>query len=364
VQLDPSRARYHSDLALALSDIGRLDDAIACARVAVAIDPAARDLRRNLGMLLLLKGQYQEGWEEYDHASEAWCANAALPKVDAALWQGEPLAGKSILVRAEQGLGDILQFARYVPVLADMKAMVTFAVPPKLVAILQEISKSAVVAPKAQCCGHFDFQCALLSLPRRLGSDPSNIPGRVPYLSADASCVTHWRHSIGVHGFKIGICWRGNPSYHGDRARSIALREFAPLAQNPQVRLISLQKRPGDAQISEVAFGRSIETLGENFDEDAGAFVDSAAVMMCLDLVVTSDTAIAHLAGALARPLCIALRRVPDWRWRMEREDCPYYPTARLFRQEREGDWADVFARIAALVRSATKTAGPTAAPV
>jgi tetratricopeptide (TPR) repeat protein len=347
VSLDPHRASHHNHLGVALADAGRLDAALACLRRAVTLDPGAPELRENLGLTLLLNGNLQAGWPEYEFRHRLERFKARRP-VDVPVWQGEPLTNKSILAYAEQGFGDTIQFVRYLPLLVGRGAAVTLAVQPRLMALLSCMADLVTIVPLGDVRARFDFQCALLSLPHKFGTTLSSIPTDRPYLSADPALVARWRERIGHTGFKIGIAWQGSTDYAGDRGRSLALREFAPLAAIPGVRLISLQKGFGVEQIAAVDF--SVETLDESFDA-SGAFVDTAALMMSLDLVVTSDTSIPHLAGALGRPVFIALRRVPDWRWLLDRDDSPWYPTARLFRQRAIGDWADVFERIAAEVR-------------
>jgi hypothetical protein len=188
----------------------------------------------------------------------------------------------------------------------------------------------------------FDLWCPLLSLPRLLGTPPSP-----PYLKADAHRVAFWRDRIGSRGRRIGIAWQGNPTAAAERGRSVPLREFLPLASVPDVRLISLQKHHGLDQLATAPDGLHVETLGNGFDAGPDAFIDAAAAMQCLDLVITSDTSIAHLAGALGRPVWVALQHVPDWRWLLEGEQCQWYPTMRLFRQPQRGDWGSVFAKMA-----------------
>jgi hypothetical protein len=189
----------------------------------------------------------------------------------------------------------------------------------------------------------FDMHVPLLSLPRLLGM-PAPSP---PYLTAEADRVARWRDRIGTHGLRIGIVWQGNPASPAERGRSIPLREFLPLARVPGVRLISLQKYHGLDQLAAAPTEMRIEKLGDDFDAGAGAFVDTAAVMQCLDLIVTSDTSVAHLAGALGRTVWLGVQRVPDWRWLLDGETSPWYPTMRLFRQKTPRDWSDVFARMA-----------------
>jgi len=185
-----------------------------------------------------------------------------------------------------------------------------------------------------------------MSLPLRLGTDLGSIPSRLPYLEPEADPAEEWKHRIGEAGFKIGIAWQGTPGAKINRGRSIPLCEFIPLTRSPGARLISLQKNYGLDQLTNLPAHTSIETLGDEFDSGPDAFIDTAAVMSNLDLIITSDTSIAHLAGALGRPTWVALQCLVDWRWLLERPDCPWYPTMRLFRQQTPGDWSTVFRNI------------------
>jgi hypothetical protein len=191
----------------------------------------------------------------------------------------------------------------------------------------------------------FDYQAALMSLPLLLGTG-SSPPVQIPYLRAENERAEKWRNRLGDDGFRIGICWQGNKQTSIDGGRSFSLSHFEVLSSIPGVRLISLQKNDGVEQLADLPGGMVVETPGDDFDAGPDAFVDSAGLMMLLDLVITSDTAIAHLAGALGRPVWLVLKHVPDWRWLLDRSDSPWYPTMRLFRQPREGDWTGVFAEI------------------
>ena len=194
----------------------------------------------------------------------------------------------------------------------------------------------------------FDAQIAISSLPWAFGTRLETIPAAVPYLSAEPALREIWRKRIGAEGFKVGVVWQGNPNPEADRARSMPLTSLAPLSGIAGVRLISLQKGAGEKQLSNLPASMRVETLGADLDAGADAFVDTAAVITCLDLIITCDTSIAHLAGALAVPVWVALKSDAEWRWLTERADSPWYPTLRLFRQERPGDWVGVFARLAA----------------
>jgi hypothetical protein len=193
---------------------------------------------------------------------------------------------------------------------------------------------------------------SMMSVPGILGTTPDTVPQNGPFLAAEPERVAAWREHLGTHGFKIGIAWQNAGSSHVDKLRSIPLHEFAVLADVPAVRLISLQKGRGIEEIAAVDFADRIETLGETFDAGGGAFLDTAAVMTNLDLIVTPCNSIAHLAGALWRPTFVALMHVPEWRWLLNRDDSPWYPATRLFRQSSAGDWPGVFARIAEAVRA------------
>lgn len=352
VLLDPSAANYHQQLGLTLYEHGKVEPAIESLRRAIALSPQSAELRSHLGMMLLAKGEFREGWAEREYRATAQ-RPADRPRIDAPVWKGEPLTGKSILVYSEQGAGDTLQFARYLPKLATMAAAVTFEVQPRLMPILGRLSHSVSMVAEADSGQRFDYQCALLSVPGACGTDLSNIPSEVPYLAADEALAARWGAKIAGNGFKVGICWQGNTGFLADRQRSIPLHQFAPLAEIPGARLFSLQAPPASAQIAGSAFSHRIETVGEAVDQEAGSFMDTAAVMMHLDLIIACDTSVAHLAGALGRPVFIALSHAPDWRWLRQREDSPWYPTARLFRQDKAGEWTPVFDRIAAAVRAA-----------
>ena len=248
---------------------------------------------------------------------------------------------------SEQGLGDSIQFSRYLPLLAARGAKVTFLVSPKLARVLRQATQGIEVVHQSAAGAVYDVQSPLLSLPLRFATDFGSIPADVPYLRAEPELVEAWGQRLGRHGFKIGIAWHANPQSGSAGNRSIPLEQFARLARLPGVRLIALQKHIGLDQLASLPDGLEIETPGDGFDDGPDAFIDTAAVMANLDLVIAADTVIVHLAGALARPVWVALAHVPDWRWMLDGPDYPWYPTARLFRQSRAGDWDGVFADLA-----------------
>ena len=259
----------------------------------------------------------------------------------------------------DHGLGDTIQFFRYLPLMAAAGVEATFVCPPRLRRLLS--SKAKVRFADSPPEGEpFDAQIAISSLPRAFGTRLETIPAAVPYLAAEPALREIWLKRIGAEGFKVGVVWQGNPDPEADRARSMPLTALAPLAEIAGVRLISLQKGVGEEQLSNLPPSMRVETLGADFDAGADAFVDTAAAMTCLDLVVTCDTSIAHLAGALAVPVWVALKSDAEWRWLTERADSPWYPTMRLFRQTRRGVWSDVFEAMASeLAQLAERRATP-----
>jgi tetratricopeptide (TPR) repeat protein len=337
----PEDGQVQSNLAGVLKELGRLDEAETCYREALRRRPDDAALHFNLALVLLLAGRFSEGWEEYEWRFRAGAV--ALRPYPKPRWDGEALAGRTLLVRAEQGLGNTIQFSRYLAI-AAAAGRVVLEVQPALRRLLgQSFRNNELVTPDDVPAG-IDCYCPMLSLPRLLAMQPP----QPPYLTAEPDRVRLWQARLGTHGRKIGIAWQGNPQSAAEHGRSIPVQEFLGLAKLPSVRLINLQKQNGIEQLAVVPAASAIETPNEPFDDGPDAFIDTAAIMQCLDLVITSDTSIAHLAGALGRPVWVGLQHVPDWRWLLHGEECRWYPTMRLFRQTRRGDWAGVFAQMAA----------------
>jgi hypothetical protein len=299
--------------------------------------------------LRLLRGDFEGGWQDYE---QRWAQpNVILRSFHEPRWDGSPLEGKSIFVYAEQGLGDTIQFIRYLPLIKERGGTVLFGSPPGLERLFSGIPGVDRLIAGGAAVPPFDVQAPLLSLPGIFGTTLATIPAAVPYLRADPGLVDHWRGELApLEGFKIGVAWQGSPKNTGDRYRSFPLTHFESLARVPGVQLVSLQKGPGAEQMSGIGERFPILDLSDRLDK-AGAFLDTAAVMMNLDLVVTADTAVAHLAGALGVPVWTLLMLTPDWRWLLDRSDTPWYPTMHLFRQKRFGDWAEAFEHIAAELR-------------
>jgi Flp pilus assembly protein TadD len=314
---------------------GAFADAEATLRQALRLAPENPILHYNLSLLMLLLGRRDEAWNGWEQRFRA----SAIPgrPFSQPQWQGEALGTRTLLVHGEQGLGDIIQFARYLP---GIKGHVIFEAPARLIRLLASNPAMPEMVPAGASIPGVDCVIPLLSLPARTAISPVE----APYLFADPDRVALWRACVGESGFRIGITWQGFSGRFEDKGRSFPLRLFEALA-SPGVRLISLQKGEGEEQLP--AAGFVVETL-DGLDAGPDAFLDTAAVMANLDLVITSDTSVAHLAGALGRPVWVALRSVPDWRWELERNDTSWYPTMRLFRQTDDGAWPPVFAAMRA----------------
>lgn len=293
--------------------------------------------RHNRSMLQLAIGDYERGWQDYE--CRRVVAGLPIPAraCSSPYWRGEPLAGKSIVVIEEQGLGDTLQFCRYLPLLEQQGARVTYHVRASLHRLLRTLSPTLRLVDAMPDDGSFDYHTLLMSLPGSFCTRIETIPAPNGYLTAEPERIAQWKDKLGGARVKVGICWQGNPEGTVDVGRSIPLARFAPLAAVPGVELVSLQKTHGLEQIAGCGF--DLRTLGDGFDSGPDAFVDTAAVMASLDLVVTSDTSVAHLAGALGVPTWVLLKVVPDWRWRLEGPACAWYPTLRLYRQTQADDW-------------------------
>jgi hypothetical protein len=329
-----------------------LDEADAAFRRALELAPGDADANYNRALLDLLRGNFQAGWPGLEWR---WGLKGfSRPNFDAPRWEGQPLAGRTILLVGEQGLGDVIQMIRFANTLKQSGATVLVECKPALHALLRTAPGiDRFVNPLEGRREAFDYYIPLLSLPGALGATLETIGAEVPYLFAEPGRIEYWRRELSRwSAFKVGIAWQGRPTYVLDAFRSIPLVEFAPLAECPGVQLFGLQKGHGREQLDTLEGKLPIVDLGASLDLGTDAFVDTAAAMRNLDLVITSDTSVAHLAGALGVAVWVALPHVPDWRWLLERQDSPWYPTMRLFRQAQAGDWADVFARMAGQLRS------------
>jgi tetratricopeptide (TPR) repeat protein len=343
IALDPGLAKAHSNLAESLRDEGRLDEAFVASCKAVSL-PGCQDIQRfNHALALLMEGDYEAGWPAYEVRRRDGVLTARERRFAVPEWRGDKLQGRTLLLHAEQGLGDTLQFVRYVrEILAPGVSLVIESQKP-LAGLLRSLGQVRVVA-QGDPLPAFDLHLPLMSLPFILGTRRDSIPATVPYLAADAAKTARWKALIGTTGnVAVGVVWSGNPTHTFDRRRSMAAAAVLSALAMPGVRLFTLQKevRPDDAAILETMAGQ-VANLGPALDD----FTDTAAALEALDLVISVDTAVAHLAGALGRPVWTMLPFALDWRWLRDREDSPWYPTMRLFRQSTPRVWTDVLRRI------------------
>ncbi len=336
VALDPNYAKGYNNLGLALQDMGRVFEAIACYETALRLEPDYSEAHNNRGIALLIQGDLRQGFREYEWR---WRVKAApdLPNIPAPFWDGSDLQGKTILLHAEQGLGDCIQFIRYAALLAQRGGRVVALVTEPLVSLFESVPGIARVSAFRSKLGPIDVWIPLLSLPHILGTTLATLPANIPYLSPTRLAPVR----LDAPGLKVGIVWAGNPEHKGDRTRSCPLRYFLPLLEIPGVKWYSLQKGKEESRIRQENL--PIEDLAPKLRDVA----DTAAIIAQLDLVITVDTSVAHLAGALGKPVWVALSYAPDWRWMRDRSDSPWYPTMRLFRQQERGDWQGVFDRVA-----------------
>ena len=355
--LQPRSAEAAINLTKALHESGHSEEALRAGQFALQLAPRNPAAALGLAVVCLSRGDVWNGWRLYDGRlalrppSRARNARTESRKPT---WSGEPLQGRTLLVEAEQGLGDIIQFTQYVRRLERSGERVVFKVPDRLVALLCPAVAATLVIGYGDAEPAYDLVCPLLSLPGRLGLGRPSYTVEEPLLRAEAARCQVWQDWVGDHGFKVGICWQGNPKHEQDRHRSLGLRHFQPLAAVPGVRLISLQREHEAGQLAEVTF--PVERPGKDFDTGPDAFLDAAGLIMNLDLVITIDSAIAHLSASLGRPTWLLLKKVPDWRWGLGGEGVGPDGPVRLFRQSARGDWTTVFRDVADALESAAAT--------
>lgn len=344
LDINPNFSQAYFNKGNALKEIKFIDEALLNYEKAITLNPNYEDAIFNKAISLLLKEEIGIGFKDYE---SRWRVKDFISKkfiTTQPLWLGDKsLFKKTILIHSEQGLGDTLQFVRYLPSVLSLGATIYFQVEEKLIKILSlTYSSICTFIPKGSKLPDFDFHCPLLSLPLAFKTNLETIPSSLSYLSFEEESIDIWKSRITSRGFKIGINWQGSQAKI-DLGRSFPLSLFSEISKISEVRLISLQKGFGTEQLDNIPKGMKVETLGDDFDNGPDAFIDTAAVMKCLDLVITSDTSIAHLAGALGVPTWVALKYVPDWRWLLDRTDSPWYPTIRLFRQKERNNWEAVF---------------------
>lgn len=343
---NPSHAYASKNLAAAWRALGRYEEALVSYRQAIALQPALAEAHRDEALLLLLLGDYANGWEKYEWR---WrCRAVGARPLAGDRWNGESVDGEALLLHAEQGLGDTIQFARYAPLVASRGVRVVLAVPEALRTLMAGGLAGGLQVRAAETLPPGRYRHAyLLSLPRIFRTRLDTIPAAIPYIKPPPDALARWAGALPQAGeLRIGLAWAGNPRHENDANRSLPLETLLPLLSIPGTRFASLQV--GDAA---AAIGRAPAPPILDWGSRLTGFADTAGAMANLDLVIAVDTAVAHLAGAMGKPVWLLLPHVPDWRWLLGREDSPWYPTMRLFRQPSRGDWTAVVARVAAELR-------------
>ncbi len=346
IALEPQFADAYSNLGAALADLRRYGEAIAAYEQAIAIDAEHADAQWNLALCRLLLGDFERGWAGYEWRWKQDQVARFRRDYPQPLWRGEQsLAGRTILLYAEQGLGDMLQFCRYASRVAALGATVILEAPPALQSLLSTLGGVTQVIAQGAALPPFDIHCPVTSLPLAFHANADTLPRDVPYLAADAVRSTQWQQRLGGKTRpRVGIAWSGN--LLPDPNRSMALAEALALASDG-IELISLQKEVRETDAPLLASRPDVRHFGDALHD----FADTAALTEAVDLVISIDTSVAHLAGAMGKPLWVMLPFNPDWRWMADRDDCLWYPSARLFRQTAIAEWSDVIRRVAAALR-------------
>jgi tetratricopeptide (TPR) repeat protein len=351
VRLDPHLYVAHLRLGTALTQLGDRAGAWECYQRARALSPGSSEVITYMGLLHLAEGNWARGWGEFEHRESALRARRRFRQPQ---WKGEPLEGARIFLHAEQGLGDALQCVRYVPLVAARGGHVILGVQQRLRRLLAGTEGARQVASEGENPPDVSWHCPLFSLPLAFSTDLDSIPSRVPYVKPNPAQVEAWAQRLRGNSLRVGLSWGGNPNYPHELWRSIPLERLAPLTSLEGATFYSLQMGPAARQVKQLGAGvRLVDLQDEQKD-----FADTAAIVANLDLVISIDTSVAHLAGAMGKPVWILLNNSPDWRWLLDRNDSPWYPTARLFRQTTFGNWQDVMARVEPELRELTaKTA-------
>jgi tetratricopeptide (TPR) repeat protein len=336
--------------AVLLRQLKRIGESVACLKAALSIDPEHVEANFLQAFNLLLLGDFRAGWKQYEWRwKREDLPRAAVPHFSQPVWLGQSsVSGKTLLLHCEQGFGDSIQFCRYAALVSKLGARVVLEVPSELRRLFHGLSGVDVLVGPGDLLPPFDLHCPLASLPLAFDTTLDNIPANVPYIDAHHERISHWRRRLGERrAFRIGLAWSGRPSHSDDVHRSMEAAELAPLLALG-CEFVSLQQGVRDTDRPFMAKHPQIRQFGT----DLGDFAETAALTSLMDIVVSVDTSVAHLAGAMAKAVCILLPFAPDFRWMLDRDDCPWYPTARLFRQTRVGDWKPVVDEVVAELRA------------
>jgi len=351
VELAPNDAGTNYNLGVIHYDRMEIEAAIACARRALALDPTMASAHFELAEALLLSGQFEEGWREYEWRFDLPNSPRLLPHQGKPLWDGKPMQGTLVLI-GDQGFGDTIQFCRYIPEVAKLCPNLVMACSSEMQPVVTQQAGIVRYSDRWENVPDFVAYCPLSGLPRLFGTELGNIPSPVPYVKADPAKVAHWRgrlKELVPEGFRsVGIVWAGRPTHGNDFNRSMTLAKLAPLAQLDNIALVSMQMGPAQAQIASYYGCAPLINLGAEIVD----FTDTMAILDVLDHTVAVDTSIVHLAGAMGRPVSVLLPFAPDWRWLQERSDTPWYPTVELFRQVTSSSWNEPVAAVVERLRA------------
>jgi tetratricopeptide (TPR) repeat protein len=347
IQLSPQDPHCYNNLGVTYYHRLDLAEAIDCAEKALKLDADFAGAHFGMAEALLLRGDFARGWEQYEWRFKLGNAPKLMPPTDRPQWDGTPLKDGRLMLIADQGYGDVIQFCRYIPWAAERCPDIALACSPEILPVVEQQQGVGIAFDHWEKRPEFVAFCPLSGLPRLHGTRLDTIPAAIPYVHADPARTAAWADRLNAllpRGYRrIGIAWAGRPTHTNDRNRSTGLATFAPLSGLKRTALVSLQKGPGQAQIGSYWGQAPLINLGPEIRD----YADTMAILDNLDLVVTVDTSIGHLTGAMGRPAWIMLPFAPDWRWLLERSDSPWYPSVRLFRQPAPGRWDPVVAAIA-----------------
>jgi hypothetical protein len=355
--LEPGNASALVNSGLAMHDLGDVASALACYELAIAADPGHDNAHWNRAVALLVTGDFERGWAAHEHRRAQLRLAGPERTFAEPAWRGEPLDGRRILLHAEQGLGDQLQFVRFLPAVKRMGGTVVLECHPSLARLFAGCAGVDELARTDAPLPPFDCYAPIMSLPHLLGTRGAVAAEATPYLAPPGARTSAARLVAAAPGLRVGLVWAGEPRHRNDRSRSVALPQLRPLLDVPGTCFFSLQKGSATAALAALAprDRDRLPDLAASFED----FGDTAHAVAALDLVIAVDTSVAHLAGALGKPVWLLLPSTPDWRWQLHRADSPWYPSARLFRQPAPGDWGAVVAQVAAALAPLAAAAAP-----
>lgn len=344
ISLNPDAADTYANRGLAMQGMRKFEEALFSYDKAIELNPEMADPYWNKALLKILMGEYEEGWHLYEYRRHRSGKQDSYPTYDQPLWLGqESIADKILYIYPEQGLGDFIQFCRYVPLVENLGAKVVLKVPNALYAMIKTMGLNARIVRNDEKVEEFDFHCPIMSLPLAFKTTVETIPNKIPYFFSDQFKKNYWERKLAYasNSLKVGLVWSGSKDHKKDHDRSLRLEQLAPILDLP-ITFYSLQKEVREQDKITLSKFDQIQ----QYHEELNDFSDTAAMVDCLDLVISVDTSVAHLAGAMGKNVWILISYLPDYRWMLDRGDTPWYPTARLFRQANVGDWESVIGNV------------------